>query len=77
MHDLRRATEATLLEAAWRRYASIGPNGTSVREVAQGLGAPIDGNSRFWFALRFEHGAHLTERLGCIGAQVVALLGIN
>jgi len=39
MRDLQRTeTEAAILEAAWQRYASIGPDGTSVREVASDAG---------------------------------------
>ena len=35
MRDLQRAaTESAILEAAWQRYATIGPDGTSLREVA-------------------------------------------
>ena len=35
MRDLQRAaTESAILEAAWQRYAAIGPDGTSLREVA-------------------------------------------
>ncbi len=39
VRDLKRAeTEAAILEAAWRRYASVGPEGTSLREVASDAG---------------------------------------
>ena len=39
MRDLQRAeTESAILEAAWRRYAGVGPDGTSVREVAGDAG---------------------------------------
>ena len=39
MRDLQRAaTESALLEAAWQRCASIGPDGTSLREVASDAG---------------------------------------
>jgi AcrR family transcriptional regulator len=34
----RTATESAILEAAWQRYASIGPDGTSLREVASDAG---------------------------------------
>jgi AcrR family transcriptional regulator len=39
MRDLQRAgTEFALLDAAWRRYAATGPDGTSLREVANDAG---------------------------------------
>lgn len=39
MRDLQRAaTESAILEAAWQRYAAIGPDGTSLREVAADAG---------------------------------------
>jgi AcrR family transcriptional regulator len=39
MRDLQRAsTESAILDAAWQRYASIGPDGTSLREVASDAG---------------------------------------
>ena len=39
MRDLQRAeTESAILDAAWRRYAAIGPDGTSLREVAADAG---------------------------------------
>jgi AcrR family transcriptional regulator len=39
MRDLQRAeTETAILEAAWRRYATTGPDGTSIREVASDVG---------------------------------------
>ena len=39
MRDRRRAeTEFALVEAAWERYAAVGPDGTSVREVAAAAG---------------------------------------
>lgn len=39
LRDLQRsATESAILEAAWQRYASIGPDGTSLREVAGDAG---------------------------------------
>lgn len=39
MRDLKRAdTKSAILAAAWQRYASIGPDGTSVREVASDAG---------------------------------------
>lgn len=35
IRDLQRATtESAILEAAWQRYSSVGPDGTSLREVA-------------------------------------------
>ena len=39
MRDLKRAgTESAILEAAWHRFAGSGPDGTSVREVANDAG---------------------------------------
>lgn len=39
MRDLKRAeTESAILDAAWVRYAGIGPDGTSLREVAADAG---------------------------------------
>jgi AcrR family transcriptional regulator len=39
IRDLQRAaTEAALLEAAWQRYAGTGPDGSSLREVAEEAG---------------------------------------
>jgi len=39
MRVLQRAsTESAILDAAWQRYASIGPDGTSLREVASDAG---------------------------------------
>lgn len=35
---MRAETEASILEAAWRRYAGVGPDGTSLREVASDAG---------------------------------------
>ena len=34
----RAATESAIVDAAWKRYASVGPDGTSVREVAGDAG---------------------------------------
>lgn len=39
LRDLRRAaTESAILDAAWHRYAAVGPDGTSLREVAGDVG---------------------------------------
>jgi AcrR family transcriptional regulator len=66
MRDLKRAeTEAAILEAAWQRFASIGPDGTSVREVASDAGCNHALIARYFgskeglvaaVARRFEHG---------------------